>query len=558
MKAKLNQLSMAVLALWALPALADRVPNASQLLQQQQEQRLPAQPQQAATWEDNSPTTQSLDGQQTVRVERIHIEGSGSLSSEAVHAVVADAEGKTLNIGQLQQLADKVSHYYQQQGYPYHRAYLPPQNLNTGVVVIRVLEAQYDQVILNNQTRTKDSLLQATIAPLQNGKVIKRQDLERQIKLLNRLNGVTTRSSISAGSTTGSSNVNIDVIPTKTLSSYVGLDNYGNKYTGEVRLNAGVMANNLLGLGDQLSFEGTSAGKRFNYGKLAYELTLNGAGTKAGVSYSRLEYELGKALKVLDAEGSANQATVWLSHPLVLNNQTEVVVTTSYDHKRIKDDVGLAKTYRHRNVDTGRIRLDAFRFDDVGGGGLSQFGIAAAVGQVDFTNDKVRALDELTNRNQGTFNLFNANIARLQNLGKHGTQLYASLQGQYSPDNLEADGFSAGGPYTVSGYKSSVLGGSSGYYVITELRQNLLNSNKNQLLGKVYVDTAQAQFVANKWKGFSGSNKARINSVGLGLDWQNSRLWQAQARIGFPFGHQSSTVDDRNDVQAWLNVSKLF
>ena len=160
--------------------------------------------------------------------------------------------------------------------------------------------------------------------------------------------------------------------------------------------------------------------------------------------------------------------------------------------------------------------------------------------------------------NEGTFNLFNANIARLQNLGKHGTQLYASLQGQYSPDNLEADGFSAGGPYTVSGYKSSVLGGSSGYYVITELRQNLLNSNKNQLLGKVYVDTAQAQFVANKWKGFSGSNKARINSVGLGLDWQNSRLWQAQARIGFPFGHQSSTVDDRNDVQAWLNVSKLF
>ena len=420
------------------------------------------------------------------------------------------------------------------------------------------LNATEPQIILNNQTRTKDSLLQATIAPLQNGKVIKRQDLERQIKLLNRLNGVTTRSSISAGSTTGSSNVNIDAIPTKTLSGYVGLDNYGNEYTGEVRLNAGVMANNLLGLGDQLSFEGTSAGKRFNYGKLAYELTLNGAGTKAGVSYSRLEYELGKALKVLDAEGSADQATVWLSHPLVLNNQTEVVVTTSYDHKRIKDDVGLAKTYRHRNVDTGRIRLDAFRFDDVGGGGLNQFGIAAAVGRVDFINDKARALDEQTNRNQGTFKLFSANIARLQNLGKHGTQLYASLQGQYSPDNLEADGFSAGGPYTVSGYKSSVLGGSSGYYVITELRQNLLNSNKNQLLGKVYVDTAQAQFVADKWKGFSGSNKARINSVGLGLDWQNSNLWQAQARIGFPFGHQPSTVDDRNDVQAWLNVSKRF
>ena len=558
MTANTNKLSLLLLALWSIPSWADSIPNASQLLQQQQEQRLLTQPQAAATWEDNTADHSGLSGQQSVSVKRIQFEGNASIASADLHRVVADAEGHTLSLSQLQQVAERVSRHYQQHGYPYHRAYLPPQNLSSGVVTIRILEAKYDQIQLNNQSRTRDSLLQATVAPLQNGQVIQSQDLERNIKLLNRLNGVNTRSVISAGSQTGSSNLNIDVLPSQPVSGYVGLDNYGNEYTGEVRLNAGVSANNLLGMGDQLSFEGTTAGKRFNYGKLAYELTLNGAGTKAGISYSRLEYELGKELKVLEAEGSADQASVWLSHPLVLNNQTEVVATTSYDHKRIKDDVGLAQSYRHRNVDTGRIRLDAFHFDNAGGGGLSQFGVGMSVGHVDFTNDKARALDEQTTRNQGSFKLFTANLSRLQNLGKHGTQLYAGIQGQYSPDNLEADGFSAGGPYTVSGYKSSVLGGSTGYYAITELRQNLLNSASNQLLGKVYVDTAHAQFVADKWDGFSGSNKARIHSAGLGLDWQNRHQWQAQARIGFPFGKQPATVDERKDVQAWLNVSKRF
>ena len=187
--------------------------------------------------------------------------------------MVADAEGHTLSLSQLQQVAERISRYYQQHGYPYHRAYLPPQNLSSGVVTIRILEAKYDQIHINNQSRTRDALLQATVAPLQTGEVIQSPDLERSIKLLNRLNGVSTRNVISAGSQTGSSNLNIDVLPNNPYSGYVGLDNYGNEYTGEVRLNAGVTANNVLGWGDQLSFEGTTAGKRFNYGKLAYELT---------------------------------------------------------------------------------------------------------------------------------------------------------------------------------------------------------------------------------------------------------------------------------------------
>lgn len=149
-------------------------------------------------------------------------------------------KAKPLSLSQLQQVTERVSRYYQQHGFPYHRAYLPPQNLSSGVVTIRILEAKYDQIQLNNQSRTRDSLLQANCCPFYKAAKIQSQDLEHSIKLLNRLNGVNTRSVISAGSQTGSSNLNIDVLPNQLFSGYVGLDNYGNEYTGEARLNAGV------------------------------------------------------------------------------------------------------------------------------------------------------------------------------------------------------------------------------------------------------------------------------------------------------------------------------
>jgi hypothetical protein len=34
--------------------------------------------------------------------------------------------------------------------------------------------------------------------------------------------------------------------------------------------------------------------------------------------------------------------------------------------------------------------------------------------------------------------------------------------------------------------------------------------------------------------------------------------WQAALTVGFPIGAQPDSVDKRNDVEAWLNLSKRF
>jgi hemolysin activation/secretion protein len=158
------------------------------------------------------------DAQQQVKVEQIVITGNQSISTADLHALVADAETKMLTLADLQQLTKRITVYYQQQGYPYSRAYLPVQSLKNGVVKIAILEAKYDRIIINNQTKTSPHLIQAILQPLQSGNIIDSATLQQQLKLLNRLDGIQTRNIISAGRYAGTSDLTIDIQPTSSLT----------------------------------------------------------------------------------------------------------------------------------------------------------------------------------------------------------------------------------------------------------------------------------------------------------------------------------------------------
>lgn len=558
---KYSTLALSVTACtWLISGIshAAPVPNAGQLLQQQQQLTLSA-PQAAVDVESTQAQLNPNDSDLQIPIRKIIIEGNRQFSTAQLQALVADAENKSMNLTDLRALAQRLTGFYHSQGYIYSQAYLPQQTLSDGVLKIAILEAVYDQTQINNQSRTQDWLLAATKAPLKQGSHIEQEQMQHQLKLLNRLNGVSTRNVLTPGTTTGSSQLNIDVQDTALVTGYVGADNFGNRYTGEARLTAGVALNNLAGLGDQLSVEGMTTGPELNYGKVGYDFAFTGMGTRAGVSYSYLDYELGKELENIGAEGSAAQTSVWLSQPVLLSNTAELSVSLQYDHKQLEDDINLNQYYKHRDIDLITARLDGAQYDQGFGGGLNQYGASSSYGRVTFKNDNAQALDAQGAHTQGNFYHVSANLSRLQNLGSKGTQAYAGIYGQYSPYNLDnAEQYLGGGPYNVRGYESSQLAGSSGYYVNLELRQNLLNNAKNLVGGKVFIDTTEMTLNADRWAGLTGSNKARLSSAGLGLNWSSALNIQASAEVAFPIGSTPEQLQSRDDSQYWLSLRKTF
>ena len=533
-------------------------PNAGQLLQQQQQgQNL--EPQAAVQVESSASNNVPNSPDIQISVRKIEITGNSRFSTAQLHHLVADAEGKQLSLQQLWQIAQKITTYYQQQGYAHSRAYLPQQNLSQGVVRINVLEAYYDQTQIDNQSRTQNWLIEQTVAPLKQGERINSDQMQQQLKLLNRLNGVNTRNVLTPGATVGSSRLNVEVQNAAMLNGYISADNFGNRYTSQVRGTAGISANNLAGLGDELSLDVMTAGKRMNYGRVGYAFTFTGMGTRAGASYSYLDYELGKELKNIGAEGSAAQSSVFISQPALLTNNAEVLLSLQYDHKQLKDDIQLNQYYKHRNIDVVTARLDGSQFDQFLGGGLTQYGASTSYGRVKFKNDDAAALDAQTAKTAGDYYTATLNLSRLQNLSNKGTQGYLGIYGQYSPYNLDsAEQYLGGGPFNVRGYESSQFAGSTGYLATAELRQSLFADAKHQLTAKVFIDTAEVTLNAKRWAGVTGDNQVQISSAGLGLNWTSAWNIQANAEVAFPIGNTPEQLQDRDNHQYWLSLRKTF
>lgn len=532
------------------------VPDAGQLLQQQQQSIVP---QTDLSDETPAPIDKSSTTDLRVMVREIKITGHHCFTTEQLQPLVADVIGQKLNLKQLWQVAQRITDYYRQHGYGYSRAYLPQQNLSQGIVQINVLEAHYDQIKLNNNSRTYNKLLEKILAPLKQGEQIDNNKMQHQLKIINRLNGVAINNVMAPGATVGTSQLNIDLKNTALLTGYIGADNYGNEYTRIARTLAGISANNLVGLGDVLNLELMGASQNLNSAKVGYSFTLNGQGTRVGLSYSYLDYQLAGELESIGAEGKAAQSSIFINQPILLTNTAEIFLTLQYDHKQLEDDIELTQYDKHRDINVVMLRLDGANFDHIWGGGLTQYGVSTRYGRVRFKNVIAADLDQQSAQTAGDYLIASLNLSRLQHIGNHGTQVYVGIYAQYSPDNLDsAEQYLVGGPLNVRGYEANLFSGSSGYFATAELRQTLLQRAKQQLVGKIFVDTAGLTINAKPWVGVTGSNHAQISSAGLGFNWNHSSGYQLQASVAFPFGNLPQQLTSRDNSQYWLSIQKSF
>lgn len=102
-------------------------------------------------------------------VNTIEIVGNTIFSTETLHDLVAEFEGKQLTLRQLNEAAGRLSNYYHEHGYPLARAYIPAQTIHDGIVRIAIVEAHYGQLYLDNHSLINDAVLLSTLAPLKSG-----------------------------------------------------------------------------------------------------------------------------------------------------------------------------------------------------------------------------------------------------------------------------------------------------------------------------------------------------------------------------------------------------
>ncbi len=537
--------------------LAQQIPGAGSQIQQ-----IPAipTPQQAAPEirvEPAKPAPAATADATRIFVDTLHVTGAKVYSEAELVAITGFVPGSELTLSDLRGMAARITAYYASKGYFVAQAYLPTQDIRNKTVTIAVREGEYGQVKLNNQSKLSDAIANNLLGGLHSGDAITAAPLESRLLLLSDIPGIQVHSTLVPGAAPGTSDLVVDVTPGKPVSGSVDADNAGNRYTGEYRAGATVNLNNPLGLGDVATFRGVTSGSGLNYGLLSYELQA-GMG-RVGVSYSRLHYKLGEEFASLQANGTAEVASIYGSYPLIRSRDSNLYVRLGYDAKTFQDKIDSVGAVTDKKDDVLTASLYGNHRDNLGGGGYSAYSLSGSAGRLNIKTPAALAADAATARSNGAWNKLAFNAIRLQRV-TDTVSLYGSLSGQLASKNLDSsEKMELGGMNGVRAYPQGEAAADQGYLLTLEARLLLPRLSANMpgqmhLIG--FVDHGGVTINKQPWA--PGNNQRTLSAAGVGLTWSDPGNFLVRMYYARKLGNETALSAPDKSGRFWVQAVKYF
>lgn len=493
----------------------------------------------------------------SIRVATLRLTGATLFDEQTLLAVSGFAPQQERSLSDLRAIASRISAFYHQRGYFLAQAYLPAQEIAGGSVTIAIIEGRYGAVGINNATNLAPGVAGGILRGLDNGDVVASTPLERRLLLLSDLPGVKVRSTLAPGTAVGTSDLAVDLTPGRRITGSVEADNAGNRYTGTYRAGGTVNVNNAAGIGDLLSLRILASTGGLAYGRASYQAPV--ANLTVGAAYSHIRYQLGREFDRLDADGTADIASVYASYPLIRSRDANLYALGSANAKWFEDSIGLVSSRSNKKSRVATLGVSADAHDDFGGGGWTDASLGWSVGTLDIESPLERAADALTARRDGGFNKINFAAARLQTVSGP-LSLFGSIRGQLAFDNLDtSEQVELGGAYGVRAYPEGEAYGDQGYVATAEARLTLsrwIEKFPGQLQAIGFVDVGEARFAHDPW--FRGPNHAHRSGIGAGLVWAEPDGFVIKGSYAHRLGNQRVTSGPDHSGRFWFQIVKLL
>ena len=542
------------LALSGVPSVWAQVPSAGQVMRDIESLApapLPSAPVQVDMPPPSAPSQATPGGGMQLQVKGFEIDGNQVFNREQLLELLADLPGQSLDLAGLRAAAQRITQYYQAHGYALARAFLPAPDIDQGIVRIQVLEGYYGRIELNNRSRVIDAVLQQPLSALRAGEAVYDADLEQSLLLLSDLPGVEVKGTLRPGSLPGSTDLVVDAEPGPWYAGTLEADNYGDRYTGEYRLGASLVLNNPLRLGDALNMRLLQSDQHQRYYRFGYSLPVGPWSTTLGTSYSRMSYQLGKDVEVLEAKGQATVRSFFALQPLIRSRTFNLSAQLQFDDKQLQDDIDLFDLRSPKHVELWTLGINASGQDRWLGGGQSFVSLSYSAGRLGIGGAVDRTMDRLSAGAAGHFTRANLSLGRLQYLSPRW-QLYSQLNAQWAGNNLDSsEKFGLGGPNGVRAYALGAGSGDQGWQASTELRY--LAAPGVQLSG--FADRGVITVSKRPWT--AQSNQRSLTAAGVSASWRRAGQ-QLSVTAAWPIHGTEQNDAPHQDPRVWFSAIQYF
>lgn len=179
-------------------------------------------------------------------IDRFRIEGNTLLEPAEIDTVLDPFIGKQRQYGDVQRAIEALRQHYRARGFGVVWVVAPEQDLDRGVVTLRVIEARIGKVTIAGNRFFDDSNIRASLPALREDLPPRARDISANVQLANENPAKQVDVALRPAEKQGVVDATVDVIDVRPLKAFLTLDNSGNEQTGDYRLGVGVQHANLF------------------------------------------------------------------------------------------------------------------------------------------------------------------------------------------------------------------------------------------------------------------------------------------------------------------------
>ena len=406
-------------------------------------------------------TERRKEKEQTFLLAAVTLQGNTVFSRADLALYYEDILARLVTTTDLQAAATRITRHYRDRGYFLTQAYLPPQDLSSGIAMIRVAEGYVERVDFQGDGET-DGYVRRLASAIDEFRPIKRKDLERVLLLIGDSFGRVVESAEMAEIDALAGRYALQLTLTaKPESGVISYDNRGTDSSGKHQLWASISSNRLLDPDTQLRvgvFTIPDQPQELRYGEVEISRFVGSGGTTVSAALSASESDAGGIDAIDGIEGNSRRLVLKAAHPVLRSTDTSLWLNFSADVRSVAEDDDDGINFKDE-LRVLRSNIYMYAEDDYGGqnqlfgevsGGLPAFG-ASGDGNL---RSRFGADAE--------FLKLRASLTRQQEITREiGIQLHAA--GQLADDELlSSEEFSLGGSSIGRAYDFSELTGDHG------------------------------------------------------------------------------------------------
>jgi len=487
--------------------------------------------------------------------------------AEYAKLVASSGDSAKLTFAQLQSVADKITERYKKAGFIVARAYLPAQAIGEDKIVrIDVLEGSIGKVIVKGAKRYYPAVIAAPVEKLK-GQPLLKDDVDSALLYDRDLPGLSVSATFQPGEKTGDTDLVILASePPRPIQFTLGGNNYGTSITGRYRVQAGIITNSLLGIGDQfvgkVEYALDPRNNIYGAATLTVPTTLvTGLSSVIGFTRNQLQISTGDfaALNITGPTTAYFSGAQWkFLNTVDVQLQSQALIL--YERSQLSavgqvfaDDKFLLASLKFSGTRTDRL---------LHGIDVLELGVRKSI------QDGSQPGLSLNPDHDRNFVIGTLNYTRLQYLTA-SQRLVLKANGQFTDNALiPLEQFVLGGPDSVRAYPIADALRDRGYYTALEYHIDApgFGSITSPFYGRPWRELIEFEVFADYSKGFAvagnrqnnGSNSSELSGAGAGVIFRIPKFYQMQFHLQGAAPFSGFNASDGNDYHIYGQIGFTF